>query len=178
MDVSESEFALSEFRTNPFFSDFSEKEIAELVKACSIQTFGPGERILHEKEESRDLFVILAGRIRIGRILYAGDEKELDVLDPGEFFGEMAFIDGGPRSAGVSSMEQATVLRINRQAFDKLAARRPAIACKVTMKISGALAERLRASNDVVESFFSNPNKAIVEMKTRLMKIQTMLMRR
>lgn len=178
MDVSESELALSEFRANPFFSDFSEKEIAELVKVCSIETFTPGERILHEKEESRDLFVILAGRIRIGRILYAGDEKELDVLEPGEFFGEMAFIDGGPRSASVSSVEQVTVLRIGRQAFDKLAARRPAIAYKVTMKIAGALAERLRASNDVVESFFSNPNKAIVEMKTRLMKIQAMLMRK
>jgi len=43
------------------------------------------------------------------------------------------------------------------------------------MKIARTLAERLRTSNDMVEGFFSNPNKAILEFKTRLLKIQTML---
>jgi CRP-like cAMP-binding protein len=178
MAAAKAKLTPSELRANRFFVDFSEREITELLRVCDVHAFKPGETVLREKDVSRDVFVVLAGTVRIGKALYAGDEKEFGSLGPGEFFGEMAFLDGGPRSANVSCVEESTVLRIDRNSFEKLAARRPGIGYKVTMKIACALAERLRASNDVVEDFFSNPNKAIVEFKTRLLKIQTMLMRR
>ncbi len=168
----------SDVRESRFFVDFSDREIAELLRVCDVHVFKPGEIVVRERDVSQDIFVVLSGRVRIGKALYAGDEKEIDSLGPGEFFGEMAFLDGGPRSANVSCVEESTLLRIDRHSFEKLVARRPGIGYKVTMKIACALAERLRASNDVVEDFFSNPNKAIVEFKTRLLKIQTMLMRR
>jgi CRP-like cAMP-binding protein len=133
---------------------------------------------VRENDATRELFVILKGTTRIGKTLYAGDEKELGLLGPGEFFGEMAFLDGGPRSASVWAAGETVALRIDRDAFEKLAARRPGIAYKVAIKIACSLADRLRVSNDMVESFFSSPNKAILEFKTRLMKIQSMLLRR
>jgi CRP-like cAMP-binding protein len=166
-----------ELRANRFFADFSEKEIAELLKMSTMLVFRPGEHVVREREISQDVYIILSGGIRIEKTLYAGDEKEFALLEPGEFFGEMAFLDGGPRSANVVCVEESTMLRIDRDSFEKVATERPAIAYKMTMKIARALAERLRASNDVVEGLFSNPNKAILEFKTRLMKIQTMLRR-
>lgn len=168
----------SDLKTNSFFEGIAEKQIADLLDVSTIHSFAAGDYVLKENDKSRGLFVILYGKIRIGKILYAGDEKELGILGPGEFFGEMAFLDDSPRSASASCIEECTILRIEREAFDKLATRRPAIAYKVFNKISCTLAKRLRASNELVEGIFSNPNRSIVEMKTRLMKIQTMLLRR
>ncbi|MBI4832081.1 MAG: cyclic nucleotide-binding domain-containing protein [Candidatus Lindowbacteria bacterium] len=164
-------------KDNSFFADLSDGEIQELVKVCTVHTFRPGEYALREHEESQHILIILTGKIRIGKTLYAGDEKELGFLEAGNFFGEMAFIDENPRSASALCVEETTLLKIERDSFEKLASKKPVVAYKVAMKIARSLSQRLRASNDVVEGFFSNPNKAIVEFKTRLMKIQAMLMR-
>ena len=168
----------SDLKSNKFFEGFLEKEIAELLKVSTIHTFNPGDYVVREHETSEQLFIILSGRISIGKVLYAGDEKELSVLTAGDFFGEMAFLDDSPRSASASCVEETTVVMLNKQSFERLAQRRPAITYKMTMKIARALAQRLRSTNDLVENIFSNPNKAILELKTRLMKIQTMLMRK
>ncbi len=168
----------ADLKSNRFFSGFSEKEIGELLKSCTVHTFAPGERAVSENDASRHMFVILSGKMRIEKVLYAGDEKHLCELDAEDFFGEMAFLDGCPRSASATCVEAATLLKVDRESFDKLAVRRPRIAYKVTLKIALALGERLRASNDVVESIFSNPNKTILELRTRLLKIQSMLLRR
>lgn len=169
--------APSELKSNRFFKGLTENEIAELLKACTLHTFRAGDYVMREDDNSRDVFVILDGSIRIGKTLYAGDDRELGVLGPGEFLGEMAFLDDGPRSASATCTEETTLLRIDKSSFDKMAVRKPRIAYKIMMKIARALGERLRTSNDLVESIFSNPNKTILELKTRLMKIQSMLMR-
>jgi len=167
----------SELKSNRFFSELTDKEIAELLKTCTVHTFKEGDFVVRENEVSRDVFVILRGGIRIEKTLYAGDEKEIGVLRAGEFFGEMSFLDDSPRSASASCLEETRLLRIDRSSFDKLAVEKPRIAYKIMMKIARTLGERLRASNDIVEGIYSNPNKTILELKTRLMKIQTMLMR-
>lgn len=170
--------SVSELRANRFFEEFMERELTALLKACEMQTFGPGECVVRELDTSDDLFVILSGKIRIGKTLYAGDEKDICVLGPGEFFGEMAFLDGEPRSATVWSVDQTVLFKLSRESFDTLVARKPMIAYKIVLKIARVLSGRLRESNDIIESMFSSPNKAIIELKARLLKIQTMLMRR
>jgi CRP/FNR family cyclic AMP-dependent transcriptional regulator len=167
----------AELKSNLFFEDFSEKEIAQLLKVCSTHTFAPGEYILRESDTSHHIYIILSGEIRIGKDLYAGDDKELGILSPGEFFGEMGFLDDCPRSANASCTRESTILKVDKDSFQELANKNPAIAYNITLKIARTLAERLRKSNDLVEGMFSNPNKAILELKTRLLKIQTMLRR-
>ena len=166
-----------ELKSSRFFKGFTAIEIGELLKACTLHTFTAGDYVMREDDNSRDVFVILDGSIRIGKTLYAGDDRELGVLGPGDFLGEMAFLDDQPRSASATCTGETTLLRIDKSSFDKMAVRKPRIAYKIMMKIARALGERLRTSNDLVESIFSNPNRTILELKTRLMKIQTMLMR-
>ena len=168
---------IAKLQSNSFFENLSEKEIRELVRVGSLDSYSPEEYVVRENDASRHIYIILSGRIRIGKTLYAGDEKELTILGPGEFFGEMGFLDEFPRSASASCVEDATVLRIDKDSFQRLAQRRPTIAYKVTLKIARTLSDRLRTSNDMLEGIFSNPNRAIVELKTRLLKIQTMLLR-
>ena len=168
----------TELKSNRFFDGLTDNEITELLKACTVHIFKAGDHVMHENEISRDIFVILDGSISIGKTLYAGDEREFGVLGPGEFLGEMSFLDDSPRSASASCLEKTTVLRIDKSSFDKMALRKPRIAYKIMMKIARELGKRLRDSNDIVEGIFSNPNKTILELKTRLLKIQTMLRRR
>jgi len=160
-----------------FFQRFSPKEIGQILKAGVLFECAPGQYLVRERDLTRDLFVILSGKMLVTRMLYAGDERELGSIEPGEFFGEMAFLDGYPRSASVSCLEQGVVLKISRECFEKFCYRRPAVANKILNTIAVALTQRLRKSNDIVENFFSNPNMAIIEFKTRLLKIQTMLQR-
>jgi CRP/FNR family cyclic AMP-dependent transcriptional regulator len=169
---------IANLQSHSFFENLSEKEIRELLRVGSLDSHGPGEYVVRENDTSRDIYIILSGEVRIGRALYAGDEKELTVLGPGEFFGEMGFLDEFPRSASATCVEDATILKIDRDSFQRLAQRRPTIAYKVTLTMARTLSERLRKSNDLLEGIFSNPNRAIVELKTRLLKIQTMLLRR
>jgi CRP-like cAMP-binding protein len=168
----------SDLKSNSFFRGLTDKEIIDLLGVCMVHTFKTGDHVVNENEVSRDIFVILEGSVSIGKTLYAGDERQLGVLGLGEFFGEMSFLDDSPRSASVSCLEKTTVLRIDKTSFDKLAVRKPRVAYKIMTKIAGTLGERLRDSNDLVEGIFSNPNKTILELKTRLLKIQTMLIRR
>lgn len=161
----------------PFFGHFSEREIAQISRTGTFHECAPNEYLLHEKDNSRDFFVLISGRMVVTRTLYAGDEKELSFIEPGEFFGEMAFLDGSPRSASVRCVEKGVFFKISRESFEHLVTRKPTIAYKMTDAIAAALTQRLRKSNDLVESFFSNPNKAIIEFKRRLLKIQTMLQR-
>ncbi len=162
---------------NFFFRHFSPKEISFIIKSGTLLRCLRGEYLIREKEMSEDFFVVLSGKMVVTRSLYAGDEKDLGFIQPGDFFGEMAFLDGRPRSANVSCVEEGMVLRISAENFKRLSVKRPAIAYKMVRVIAITLVERLRTSNDIVEGFFSNPNKAILEFKTRLLKIQTMLQR-
>jgi CRP/FNR family cyclic AMP-dependent transcriptional regulator len=157
------------------FSDLSEKEVIEIAKAGDFLSCVPGEYLIREKDLSRDFYVLISGKMEVTRTLYAGDEKELGFIEPGEFFGEMAFLDGSPRSASVVCREKAVVFKLSREAFQHLVAKKPRIAYKMINVVAIMLTLRLRKSNDVLENLFSNPNKAILAFKTRLLKIQTML---
>ena len=172
----EGEF-LRTLAAHPFFAHFSEKEGAHIVGMGSFLSCAPGELLIREKDLTRDFYVLLSGRMVVTRALYAGDEREIGYIEPGDFFGEMAFLDGRPRSASVTCVAGGAVFRLSVESFTKLIARKPGIAYKIVNIIAIALTQRLRNSNDVVENFFSNPNKAILEFKTRLLKIRTMLQR-
>jgi CRP-like cAMP-binding protein len=168
---------LRTFAAHSFFAQFTEKEVAHIIRMGCFLPCAPGEALVHERELTRDFYVLLSGRMVVTRTLYAGDERELGYIESGEFFGEMAFLDGLPRSASVTCIAEGSVFRLSKESFDSLIVRRPGIAYKIVGIIAVALTQRLRNSNDVVESFFSNPNKAILELKTRLLKIRTMLHR-
>lgn len=67
--------------------------------------------IFSEGEMSRDIYVIIAGSVKIMRVVN-GDEFIIDVLGPGELFGEMAFIENAPRMGSAVTTQECTVMRI------------------------------------------------------------------
>jgi CRP/FNR family transcriptional regulator, cyclic AMP receptor protein len=114
------------------------------IEKC-INEFSVGDIIFEEGSTGRDLYVVLDGQVEIAKV--NGSHKTIIVsLGKGEFFGEMAVIDGSSRSAtAISAAPNTRVMRINHARFVYLVSQQPAFA----MMIMDALSKRLRASNDI-----------------------------
>jgi CRP-like cAMP-binding protein len=93
-------------------------------------TYEPEEIIFCEFEPGDAFYLIQQGRVQISKIM--GDiEKTVDVLKPGEIFGEMAILEEAPRSATAIAMEKVKCLEFNRANFEILMRGNPAIALKL-----------------------------------------------
>jgi CRP-like cAMP-binding protein len=114
------------------------------IEKC-INEYDVADVIFEEGSTGRELYVVLDGKIDIVKI--TGGTKTLIVtLGKGEFFGEMAVIDGSARSAtAIAAAPKTRVMRINHARFVYLVSQQPAFA----LMIMDALSKRLRASNAV-----------------------------
>ena len=112
------------------------------IEKC-INEFDVGDVIFEEGSTGRELFVVLDGRIDIVKKNGASNTV-IVTLSKGEFFGEMAVIDGSARSAtAISAAPKTRVMRINHARFVYLVSQQPAFA----LMVMDALSKRLRASN-------------------------------
>jgi CRP/FNR family transcriptional regulator len=114
------------------------------IEKC-INEFGVDDIIFEEGSTGRELFVVLGGEVEIAKV--SGASKTTIIkLGKGEFFGEMAVIDGSARSAtAIASAPNTKVMRINHARFVYLVSQQPAFA----LMVMDALSKRLRASNAV-----------------------------
>lgn len=93
-------------------------------------TFQPNDIIFCEYEPGDTFYLIQSGRVQIVKIM--GDiEKTIDILQPGEIFGEMAILEEAPRSATAIAADQVKALEFNRQNFEVLMQGNPQIALKL-----------------------------------------------
>lgn len=114
------------------------------IEKC-INEFGVDDVIFEEGATGRELFVVLEGEVEIAKV--SGATRTTIVrLGKGEFFGEMAVIDGSARSAtAIATAPNTRVMRINHARFVYLVSQQPAFA----LMVMDALSKRLRASNAV-----------------------------
>jgi CRP-like cAMP-binding protein len=114
------------------------------IEKC-INEFDVDDVIFEEGSTGRELFVVLDGEVEIAKV--SGTSKTTIIkLGRGEFFGEMAVIDGSARSAtAIAAAPGTKVMRINHARFVYLVSQQPAFA----LMVMDALSKRLRASNDV-----------------------------
>jgi CRP/FNR family transcriptional regulator, cyclic AMP receptor protein len=112
------------------------------IEKC-INEYDVNDVIFEEGSTGHELFVVLDGKIDIVKLTDAG-KTVIVTLGKGEFFGEMAVIDGSSRSAtAIAAAPHTRVMRINHARFVYLVSQQPAFA----LMIMDALSKRLRASN-------------------------------
>lgn len=93
-------------------------------------TFEKGDMIFCEYEPGDAFYLIQEGRVRISKVI--GDvEKNLDILQPGEVFGEMAMLEDAPRSASAIAMDRVKALEFNKANFEILLTGQPQITLKI-----------------------------------------------
>src|SRR3954452_13739863 len=112
------------------------------IEKC-INEYVVGDVIFEEGSTGRELYVVLDGTVEIAK-MNGASKTTIVTLGKGEFFGEMAVIDGSSRSAtAIAAAASTKVMRINHARFVYLVSQQPAFA----LMIMDALSKRLRASN-------------------------------
>ncbi len=132
----------------PLFSELKEDELINLTKVSVRQTFKKDNMVLIEEEVGSTMFIILKGRVKISRISDEGREVILSILVDGDFFGEMAILDGQTRSANAITLEDTEMLIIRRENFLQMLHDYPQIAINLLKE----LAHRLRRSDSQIKS--------------------------
>jgi CRP/FNR family cyclic AMP-dependent transcriptional regulator len=119
----------------PLFGGFSRRHLRRLAAEADVLAFDPGRAIVEEAQAGEAMFVILSGGARVTR---AG--RKVGALTPGDFFGELSALDGGPRTASVVAETPMEVLRLFRHTLHRVIEDEPALA----MGLLAGLARRLR----------------------------------
>ena len=148
------------FRLYPLFGALTESEVRELLKCVSIKRVSAGEVVFHKDGPGDGLYGVLRGRVFIVVESVEGKELILNTHGPGEFFGEIALLDGKGRSAGAVTHEASELLFLGRASFLAFLSQRP----EATIRIIALLCSRLRRSTMLVADC------AFLNVSTRLAK--------
>jgi CRP-like cAMP-binding protein len=114
-----------------------------------------GTVLFREGERGDKMFVIRSGKVNISKRI-AESELTLAVLGPGEFFGEMALLEGLPRSAAATVVEDAMLIEVERAAFETLVRKNGEIAVRLMRRLSS----RLREADRQIQSLMSRSGAA------------------
>lgn len=139
---------LSFLRNVPIFADLDEKDLVKIARLGTRQKYKKGNIVVLEQESGAALFIIISGRVKVVRMDEAGREVILSMFGPGEFFGEMALLDGLTRSASVIAIVKSELFMIHRRDFLELLHEFPTI----TISLLSELAMRLRKADMQIKS--------------------------
>ena len=131
--------ALTDIR---LLSELSEDEVEVVEKNCRWKTYGSSEQIIDQHSDSRDIFFVADGRVRVVNYSLSGREITFDDLEPGSHFGELAAIDGLPRSASVMALTDVRIASLSAEKFHAIILDHP----KIALKLMKHLAHLVRTS--------------------------------
>ena len=133
-------------RQIPLFRDLSPEHLEKLAAFLQEKSYGKNKVLFHADEPGASLFILKSGRVKVALTDRHGKEVILRVLQPGEFFGEMALLDGHPRSATVVAIERSQVFILERASFLQLIQQDP----QWSLKMLATLSRRLRKANEKI----------------------------
>ena len=145
----------------PIFSHLTGEEIADIARTFKPIKLQAGTVICREKDEGDSMIVIVSGEVTVAKSTAQGDDQVLATLKAPTVVGEMAILDGSPRSATVTSTGNGDGYRIDRQEFELLRANGNVAAYKVIRNLGRMLCERLRDTNELITSFFAHPDSSL-----------------
>lgn len=118
----------------PMFSACSKKELQLIGRAAEDVHYGSGDVLIKEGATGREFFVIMDGKARVTR-----KGKEVNVLGPGDFFGELALLDRAVRNATVTATSDMELLVLEERAFRGLMDQIPTMSSKILVGMARRL---------------------------------------
>ncbi len=122
-------------KQSDLFRRSSPEELARLGPRCRSRAFKRGEPIYLPAESAAAALLLAEGRVKIGSVTEEGKQAILAFIEPGELFGELAVLDGGPRDEFAEAAEKSTVILIPADALNELVAANPQVAIGITKLI-------------------------------------------
>jgi len=128
--------------TTSLFRVLTNEGITATVGAGLSRTYSLGQIICHQGDFGDHLYVVIDGLTKVVFTSERGDEMVLNILGPGEIFGELALLDGSPRSASVVALQSTTVFILPRSRLLELMRQNPGLADEF-LKSVGRLVRKL-----------------------------------
>ena len=141
-----SQVDLGGLHDSPLFENMDAGDLQKLQPLFSVKKVAEGKTIFIENMPGESLYLIKQGTVQVSRMLAEGDEQVLLVLGPDDFFGEMAVLDGGKRSATARIAEDAVLYGLSRKNFDILAEKDPKLGLVLALNIIRVFSARVRNS--------------------------------
>lgn len=110
----------------PLFSDFTQEEFNDFTKRMTLHTMPPGKIIIKEGDTGRSVFILTRGAVKVYSTIM-GKKVELAALQASDFFGEIAFLTGKPRTATVETAEESDVLEVAEEDLNEMIGKSPRI---------------------------------------------------
>jgi CRP-like cAMP-binding protein len=132
-------------RDKALFAEFKDDELDEFMALCEQEKAAAGQLLVRQEARGDCMYVMVKGRAKVIHHR-EGHNIELAVLKSGDFYGELALVDEGARSADVLAMDDCVVLKITHASIAALAGIYPMAAFKFLIAVGRILVDRLRHS--------------------------------
>ncbi len=149
----------------PFFSGLDADALEHVASGMRARRFRRGEVIFHLGDPGDALFIIVSGEVKISLPSESGDEAILVRLQPGDVFGELALLDGAPRSATATALNAVETVVLPRDRFRELIANEPMVRDALLASLAGELR---RLTTHVEELHFLDITGRLAACLTRL----------
>ena len=123
------------------FPGIKPNEIEELIANSQVHSYAPGSILCRENAVEDRFYMILEGEVEVTKIINNVETRRLNLLGPGDFFGEMALIHNAPRAATVTAKSPLTALELDKAGFDRVLRNSTSIAIAMISEISDRLRE-------------------------------------
>jgi CRP/FNR family transcriptional regulator, cyclic AMP receptor protein len=143
---------------NPFFAGLGQEAIEAIAVLCVHRRLDREETLFLKGDAGDALYAVRRGQVRIGTGNTSGRRLTLNLLGPGDVFGEVALLDGRPRTADAVAVEATELYTVRRRDFLDLLVKKPAVA----IQIIELLCERVRWMSAQMEE------RALLPLETRL----------
>ena len=154
-------------REIPLFSRLDDKALGNLEKAAIRRAYPKNTILISKGDQSDQLFVVLKGKLKVSITDASGKEIIMSLLGAGDYFGEMAMIDGESRSATIVTTQASEVLTISRDDFHRTLMSSP----ELMFELLKVLARKVRIATDKLESLaFEDVYGRLVKLLIQLAK--------
>ena len=143
-------------RTAPLFRELDDEAASALRASMSEVVLSRGDVLFREGDEGDRVYVVIRGKVKLGRTAPDGRENLLALLGPGQMFGELSLFDPGPRSATVTAVTDTTLLGLGHADLLPWLTGRPEVARGLLLQF----AQRLRRSNDTLADLEQEDRKS------------------
>lgn len=133
-------------RSAPLFRELDDEAAAALRDSMDEVRVTRGQVLFREGDAGDRVYVVIEGKVKLGRTAPDGRENLLAVLGPGQMFGELSLFDPGPRSATATAVTDSMLLGLGHEDLLPLLTGRPEVARGLLLQI----AQRLRRSNEAM----------------------------
>lgn len=152
--------------TTPMFEDLDPKEVHEVIHIVEPIKYEPGDIIFREGESGDAWYALYRGEVEVVK-KSDNAEESIRTLEPHSCFGEIAILDGLPRSATIRAAKETVVLRIPQDKFRDLLNEDNLVAHKLVKHMALLLADRLRSNTEVLSELLQANDLANVHQGIR-----------